>query len=666
MLAMLALLLAGAHGMAGAQSFFNLNDDIPEILATFESRLEPATARPGEHVRLIITARVTDGWYTYSVVPQGGFAPPPTKLTLKDPTFEVLGPLYETNPTVKRDKVFDLNLAFHTGAARFYQNLRVPEDAAEGMRYVDGELRYQVCNNKICTPPTREPINAGLTVVQGPMRPAFAYMQRTIDYLDGDGNFIISADSLEGALAGGLGAFLLLAVGFGLLSLLTPCVFPMIPITVSFFTGEAKRGGRKLFNLALLFAGGIVVTYTGLGLVLTFVMGAAGVSQFATSPWVNLAVAAFFALFALSLMGILGFALPASLVQGLDRKSRNLKGPVGVILMGVAFTATSFTCTMPFVGTLLIAATQGHIILPLVGMLVFSTVFAIPFFLLALFPRFVVNLRGKSGNWLVQLKVALGIVELAAAAKFLSNADLIWQWGIFNREVTLGIWAALAALTALILLGVLRWPGVRVERLGAPRQAISGAFAALAIYLVMGMTGTELDSYTEAYVPPRLIGASAAMSATTTAQLDKVHRLPWQTSLDAGLARAQQSGKPIFIDFTGYTCVNCRWMEKNIFANDSVYDALENQFVLVQLYTDGGDNAEVNQRLQIERFRTMALPYYVILAPDNAVLAKHAGIMPNPAEFLGWLNRGRALLANQQPGQPCLVAQQGAAAGPAC
>ena len=658
---MLFLLAPGlAAGQSKSLSLFQQDDQVPEVLATFESHIEPATARPGEHVRLIVTARIIEGWYTYSAVPQGEFAPPPTKLTITNAAFEPLGPLYEINPTVKKDKVFGLDLAYHTGAVRFYKNLRLPEGAASGRAYLEGNLRYQVCNNKICTPPTKEPINAGIVVEEGPVRPAFAYMQRTIDYLDGNGNFQISADSLESALAGGLAAFLLLAVGFGLLSLLTPCVFPMIPITVSFFTGEAQRGQRGVLKLALLFAAGIVVTYTGLGLILTFLIGAGGVSQFATSPWTNLAVAAFFALFAFSLMGLYEFALPAGWVQGLDRKSRMLKGPTGVILMGIAFTATSFTCTMPFVGTLLIAATQGQLFWPLIGMLVFSAVFATPFFLLALFPGFVVNLRGTSGNWLVQLKVALGLVELMAAFKFVSNADLIWQWGIFNREVTLAVWAGLAAATALMLLGLLPWPGVQVGRRALPRQLIGGAFVVLTVYLVLGVSGRELDSYTESYAPPRLANA-AAMTAGGRESLDKVHNLPWLTSLDAGLVLAKETGRPIFIDFTGYTCVNCRWMEKNIFAADEVYEAFQNRFVLVQLYTDGGENAAVNQNLQIERFRTVALPYYVILAPDNSVLAKHAGIVATPGEFLTWLERGRALLVQQTKAQPCATAQSNVA-----
>ncbi|MCZ6647567.1 MAG: thioredoxin family protein [SAR324 cluster bacterium] len=659
-----AVRLALAVGLLGllvptpapAQFFPQQDDGIPDVLATFESRIEPADARPGEHVRLIITGKITDGWYTYSAVPQGEFAPPPTKLFAEPGPFELLGPMYETNPTVKKDKVFDLDLAFHTKAARFYQNMRVPEGAAEGRMYFEGKLRFQVCNNKLCTPPRREPINVGIMVKEGPVRPAFAYMQRTIDYLDRDGKFKFSADSLQSALSEGLGAFLLLAVGFGLLSLLTPCVFPMIPITVSFFTGEAKRSQRSVLNLALLFAAGIVVAYTGLGLLLTFLVGAGGVSQFATSPWINLAVAGFFALFAFSLMGLYEFALPASWAQGLDRKSRVLKGPAGVLLMGLAFTATSFTCTMPFVGTLLIAATQGELFWPLIGMLVFSTVFAVPFFLLALFPRFVVSLRGKSGNWLVQLKVALGLIELMAALKFVSNADLIWQWGIFTREVTLALWAGLAALTALMLLGLLPWPGVKGAGRALPRQLFGGAFVVLTVYLMLGVTGRELDAYTEAYVPPRLVGASAYLTAGGSQELDKVHKLPWLFSLQAGLSEAKVNGKPIFIDFTGYTCVNCRWMEKNVFADPAVYDSFKSQFVLVQLYTDGGDNADINQNLQIERFRTVALPYYVILAPDNSVLAKHAGIMATPAEFLTWLGQGRAQLAKSPPARPCGVA----------
>ena len=644
----LAVQMMAVPQMAEAQgnSLFGNEIEIPDVLATFESKIEPAQARPGEHVRVIITARIAEGWYTYSVVPQGEMAPPPTMIQLDLPGIREVGPIYETNPIQKRDKVFNLPLAFHKPAARFYQNFQIPQDAPSGALEMGGSVRFQVCNNELCTPPQTQRLRASMTVEGGDVREPYAYAQRTIDYLEPDGTFQIAADTLEGALAGGLWTFILLAAGFGLLALLTPCVFPMIPITVAFFTNESKRSSKGVLRLALLFGGGIIATYTGLGLLLTFLLGAAGVSQFAVNPWVNLAVALFFGLFALSLMGLLEFALPGGLAQRMDSTARNLKGPAGVLLMGVAFTATSFTCTMPFVGTLLIAATQGQIIWPLVGMLVFSSVFALPFFLLALFPKCLIRLQGKGGVWMVQLKVALGLVEMMAALKFVSNADLIWQWGIFTRDVVLTLWGLLALVTAVMLLGLLPWPGVHVQRLRLGRVVGGALFLFLAGYLFLGTTGRSLDAYTEAYLPPSLEGGSLAVRAKGDYVADEaVKEMGWETSLDAALARAKAENKPVFIDFTGYTCVNCRWMERNVFAERSVFTTFQQKYVLVQLYTDGGEHAEENQHLQIERFRTMALPYYVILSPENEVLAKHAGITSTAQEFLTWLQRGHERFA---------------------
>jgi thiol:disulfide interchange protein DsbD len=257
---------------------------------------------------------------------------------------------------------------------------------------------------------------------------------------------------------------------------------------------------------------------------------------------------------------------------------------------------------------------------------------------------------------MVQLKVTLGLLELAAALKFLSNADLIWRWGVFDRATVLALWGMLALLIALVLLGLVPWRGVRVERRGALRLALGGAFVALGLYLALGLTGRELDGYTEAYLPPPLEDGGGWQAALATGRgrpdfvaMRAVHDLPWQPSLADGLRRASRSGKPVFIDFTGYTCVNCRWMEKTIFAARPVFEAFRDRFELVQLYTDGGPNAEENQRLQVERFRTLALPYYVILSPDNAVLARHAGIVPTPAEFLAFLAGGQRQLAAGAP-----------------
>jgi len=636
----LGLLAAGAAGQAFGQAGFSRDVEVPTALASLDARLEPATARRGEHVRLLVTAQVSPGWHIYSLVPQGGeFGPPPTVLTVEARGLEAVAPPYETNPVIQRDRVFDQDLAYHEKAARFYQNLQVPAGFALGQTTVQAELRYQVCNDKFCTPPRTERLTAGLTVEGGPVRPPYAFMLRTIDYLDGNGTFWADPESLESALARGIGSFLLLAAGFGLLALLTPCVFPMLPVTVSFFTASGRRGMAAL-RLALLFAAGIVVTSTGIGLALTALLGAGGVTRFASSPWLNLVVAAFFVLFALSLMDLLRVPLPSALVQRLDGASRHTKGPLGVLLMGVAFTATSFTCTMPFVGTLLLAATQGQFFWPLVGMLVFSGVFSLPFFLLALFPQWLLRLRGASGNWLVQVKVVLGLVEVMAALKFLGNADVVWRWGVFDRGVVLALWAALAAATALVLLGLLPWPGVRVRGSHPLRLGVAAGFLALAVYLGLGAGGRELDAYTEAYLPPPVEASTARAAVGDLLPGDAVAQLPWRSSLAEGLREAQRAGKPVFIDFTGYTCVNCRWMEKRIFAERSVYEVLRDRFVLVRLYTDGGPDGEANQNLEIQRFGTVALPYYVILAPDNTALAKHAGIVPTAPEFLKFLSQG--------------------------
>lgn len=653
-LAGMLLLAIALPPTARAQGkFFNDREQLPAVLATWDAKVEPAKAHPGEHVRLILTARIAKGWYTYSVVPQEDeLAPPPTRVQVQPGPLTVEGPVYETNPVVKHDKVFNIPLAFHPGAARFYENLRVPEDQAVGTVPIAVSVRYQVCNNRFCTPPRTEHLTASLGVASGPVRPAFAFMQRTIDYVEPDGTFRLDASTLEGALSKGLGGFLLLAAGFGLLALLTPCVFPMIPVTMSFFMSASERGRGGVMRLALLFAVGIVGSATALGLALTFFLGAAGVSQFATSPWVNLLVALFFALFAVSLLGLLEVSLPGGLVTGVSRLSHSVRGATGVLLMGVAFAATSFTCTMPFVGTLLVAATQGQVFWPLVGMVVFSSVFAFPFFLLALFPRYVMRLRSSGGNWLVQLKVVLGLLELGAALKFVSNADVIWGWGVFDRSVVLVLWAALAALCAGILLGIVPWPGVRVPRRRPLRLAVGAAFLLLALYTASGVTGRELNSFTESYLPPALErDAKAAVRQPGVDYVDAqtLDGLPWHDTLAAGLAEAKRTGKPVFIDFTGYTCVNCRWMEKQIFPAKPVFEAFRDSFVRVRLYTDGGTHGEENQRLQVERFRTLALPYYVVLSPDNAVLARHAGIVPTPTEFLEFLREGQRQLAASKP-----------------
>jgi thiol:disulfide interchange protein len=411
-------------------------------------------------------------------------------------------------------------------------------------------------------------------------------------------------------------AFIWLAASAGALSLLTPCVFPMIPITVSYFAQHSGVDRRTSVRNALVFGAGIVLTFTALGFALAVLVGATGVARFAANPWVNLGLTAVFVAFALSLFGVVHIAIPSRLVNALDAASRNRDsaGMIGALLMGLTFTLTSFTCTAPFVGTVLVTAAQGQWTQPLVGMLTYSIVFALPFFVLALAPQSLSRLP-RAGNWMASVKITMGILELAAAMKFLSNADLVWRWGIFTRSVVLATWVVLALALAWYLAGR-SWGG----RVGAAVAVAAG------VWLATGIAGRPLGEL-ESFLPQ------------SGAQVE----LAWKLNdYEGALARAQQEHRAMFIDFTGYTCTNCRWMEANMFTRPEIKRAMD-AFVLARLFTDGDAPLyDRQQAMQQARYGTVALPFYAIVAPDGRTLASFPGLTRNPDEFLAFLHKGTA------------------------
>jgi len=441
-------------------------------------------------------------------------------------------------------------------------------------------------------------------------------------------------------------AFLWLAISAGALSLLTPCVFPMVPITVSYFTSHSSADRRTGLRNALVFGLGIVLTFTALGLALAIFIGATGVALFAANPWVNLALAALFVAFALNLFGAYEITIPSRWLTQLDAAtgSRDGVGIVGALLMGLTFTLTSFTCTAPFVGTVLVTAARGHWKGPVVGMLAYSTVFALPFFLLALVPQWISRLP-KSGGWLNSVKVVMGFLELAAALKFLANVDLVWHWGIVTRTVVLACWVALAALTTLYLLGRLQLShDSPISGVGAGRLLVASASLATGIWLATGLAGRSLGSL-EAFLPidepSTMLASSMATPATAAAFRTADASLPWRVNDFAGaLAQGKRENRPVFIDFTGYTCTNCRWMEANMFMRPEIRAALRH-FVLARLFTDGdGSVYEQQQALQEQRFHTVALPLYAIIAPDGSTIATFPGLTHDAAEYLAFLGKG--------------------------
>ena len=422
--------------------------------------------------------------------------------------------------------------------------------------------------------------------------------------------------------------YMSLAVVMGALSLLTPCVFPMVPITVSYFTNRPGRTRKEAITQALVYGLGIVLTFSALGFILAIAFGASGLNRFAADPWLNLAVTGLFVAFALSLFGVWELTVPSKLLTAVSKADEGKGRFIGTALMGLAFTLTSFTCTAPFLGTLLVVAAQGDWQWPLAGMLAFSGIFALPFVGLAIAPHLVSSLP-RSGSWLIAVKASMGLLELAAAMKFLSNVDLVWGWNIFTRDVVLISWVVVAVILVAYLAGLTRLG--YAPRLGRPRLMRLTAVAAgvvLALWLTSGLTGRRLGEL-EAFLPPAdLAGAHGG-------------ELPWiMNDFDAAIAQAKRENRPVLVDFTGYTCTNCRWMEANMFTKPEVERELA-RYVRARLYTDGkGDIYKTQQQMEERLFGTVALPYYAVFGPDGQPKVAFGGLTRSADEFLVFLRRG--------------------------
>jgi thiol:disulfide interchange protein len=416
--------------------------------------------------------------------------------------------------------------------------------------------------------------------------------------------------------------FLALAASAGFASLLTPCVLPVLPLTAGYFAGRRQLSGAPPVIEASLFALGIVATFTGLGLGLSILLGASGVTRLASDPWLNLFVAVVFVAFALSLLGLYTLRVPARFLTRADEAAREAPRIVAPVLTGFVFTLATFACTAPFVGPLLVAASAGEWTRPVAGMLVYSSAFALPFFVLGLTPRWLQKLPSP-GRWMTDAKVAVAALQLGAALKFLSNAGAVWGIHLLTREVVLTAWILLAvALSATILLRAYYAGG---NRLRPGRLAATAGSLALAAWLASGLAGRPMGEL-EAVLPARAATADD---------------LPWIVNdLDAAVTLASAEGRPVFVDFTGYTCGNCRWMESNVFTRANVRAALA-PYVLARLYTDGeGEIFEKNQRLQEKRFGTVALPLYVVLDESGATRGSFVGVARNVDSFVGFLRSG--------------------------
>jgi thiol:disulfide interchange protein len=613
---------------------------------SLESDAKGKTLKKDEVFKAKLKAEIEDGWHLYAVEqPEGG--PFPTKITIPENLpFSINGKVESLKPTVKFDPNFKMETKFFDKQAEFSASVKTL-DAANGDDLALN-VRFQVCNDTLCLPPKTvkvsfdgfEDVKKQSAVSSQPSTVVGSQQQITIGNQSASENEIQNQKSeTQNPNDLPLSSFIWLAVTLGALSLLTPCVFPMIPITVSYFTNHSSQNRAKSIKLASVYSLGIIGTFTVLGMLLAIFVGAAGINLFAANPYVNLLITGIFLFFAFNLFGAYEITIPTRILTKLDNLTRSQEGEgsgiVGALLMGLTFTLTSFTCTSPFVGTILVSASQGNWQMPFVGMLAFSTVFALPFFVLALLPQYVSSLP-RAGGWMNSVKVAMGFLEVAAAMKFLSNVDLIWKWGIFTRPVVLAIWIAIFAVLAVYLLGKFQLPhDSKPERIGAFRLMSAVASLALSFFLLTGLFGAKLGEL-ESFLPPDLENNSAKFFG------GKEEELKWiENDLDKAMAQAKAENKRVFIDFTGYTCTNCRWMEANVFPKNEV-EAEMSKFVLARLYTD--DGSEINtkqQEFQERNFQTVALPFYAVMDGDGKTVSTFPGLTRNTQEFVDFLQKAQ-------------------------
>jgi thiol:disulfide interchange protein len=582
-------------------------------------------AAPGQQVVLKLTAKLEPGWHLYSLTtPPGG--PIPTTMSIAANPAIAKSQIYQPKPDRKFDPNFNLDVEWFEGEAAFLIPVELSKDAPAGPLETMAQVRYQACDARQCLPPRRKTAAANLTVDPSAM------VAEPFVIPAGYAAFQAGAPAPVKPAAAqdqGLGAFLLIAFGLGLAAIFTPCVFPMIPITVSFFLGQQTKSRRDSLSQAIVFCLGIVVLFCGLGFAVTAIAGPFGVVQLGSNPWVNGFIALVFFIFGLSLLGAFEITLPSGLLTSLDSASRR-GGYVGTLLMGLTFSLTSFACVGPFVGTLLAASVQSKGMQPVLGMLFFAAGLATPFFFLALFPSVMQRLP-RSGGWMSRIKVVMGFIILAAMFKYLSNIDQVVNKGngILSREMFLAAWFVLFLLAGLYLLGFLRLEGIkRDDPLGVGRLLIAAAFLIFSVSLLPGMFGGSLGPV-EAYVPQAALGPAGRAGMESQVWLKNQYR--------ESIERAKQENKRVLVTFTGYACTNCHWMKANMFPRPEIAAAVKDM-ILVELYTDGDDpQSRENQDLQEKTFSTVAIPYYALMDGDGKVLASFPGLTRNPQEFLAFL-----------------------------
>ncbi|MFI3262044.1 MAG: cytochrome c biogenesis protein CcdA [Rikenellaceae bacterium] len=612
----------------------------------------------GEY-ELVIEASIDSPWYIYDMGPYDG-GPNATTVTFTDAEgIEIIGDVEQKSEKItKFDDMFDMEISSFKNTAIFTQKVKVTTKQAT----LQGVVEWQSCNSTTCLPPTEYDFQL-LLKGDGSASTAVAP--------EGEKVVIIEKKS-------SLWATIIEAILWGFAALLTPCVFPMVPMTVSFFmkNSGSKAKGR---TMASFYGLSIIALYTlpiAAIIAITYFVGGdavtADIFNWLATHWVpNVLFFLIFMVFAASFFGAFEIVMPSWLVNKSDEKS-DKGGFVGVFFMALTLVLVSFSCTGPIVGSILVQSTQGGVFEPIITMLVFSAAFSLPFTLLAFFPSLLKNLP-KSGGWLNSVKVVLGFIELALGLKFLSVADQTYHWGILDRDVYIAIWIVIFTLLGLYLLGKLKFAHdsdtkhIKVKNLFL--SIISFSFA---VYLVPGLFGAPLKALS-GYLPPMHtldFNLSNLSSGTATEKpkematakysdfLHLPHNLNGFFDYEEGMAYAKKVGKPVLIDFTGHGCVNCREMEANVWSDPQVLDILRNDYVIIALYVDDKKElpesewvtksngktlktiGKINADFQANKFKVNGQPYYVLLSDSGKELSAPRAYDLSVQGYIDFLNKG--------------------------
>ncbi len=634
-------------------------------------------AKVGDEIELIFTATIDKDWYLYS-----------SEFPCEDPiktsfglvphsSYQLVGSLVPVNPIDKYDDIFECDVKIFKKTGEFRQKIKILASPLK----IAGESDYQVCSDltgqcisssddfafnikvsgsSTTTTEKQEEDSNNVAVVQ-PLEIVSPIIEETTGpVLD---TTLVQTGTEEKSIWG----FMLVAFIAGLAALLTPCVFPMIPMTVSFFTGRGTK-----FQ-AIMYGFFIILIYSLIGAALAPLMGPETANHLSTEWIPNLIFFLVFIIFGLSFLGLFDITLPGSLINKVDQQAEK-GGLIGVFFMAFTLVLVSFSCTGPIVGSILVSSAGGEFLKPILGMFAFAAAFAIPFTLFAFFPGWLKSLP-KSGGWLNTVKVVLGFVEIALAFKFLSIADQAFHWGILDREVNIAIWIVITILIGVYLMKGFRMPGdtgkdAEDKTVSVFRVSLAMSLFVFAVYLIPGMWGAPLKALA-GYLPPMYTHDFNVLSSSekTNTICDEAkyadflhlpHGLNGYFDYEQAIACARQQNKPLFIDFTGHGCTNCREMEANVWSNPQVLQRLRDEYVVVALYVD--DKTELpesawytstydkkvkktigkqNADLQITRLNNNAQPFYVLVGKDERVLVTPYGYNLDADKFAAFLDEGK-------------------------